>query len=161
MTRAAPFARDDAKLAALEQRVYGLERGVHDLNQLFTGRIGEVSAQLTSLSAKFDDRSRTPWGTIVSGMGVVFALLVAGCELARAPIVDAIARLERDVARTEQVLARQRDAGVARELFAERGAADVRARAELQRQIDDLKRASSSSVVVSQGRALAEEGSPP
>jgi hypothetical protein len=95
-------ARDDAKLAALEQRVYGLERGVHDLNQLFTGRIGEVSAQLAGLSTKLDERSRTPWATIVSAMGVVLAIVVAGGQLAKTPVVDAIARLERDYARLDR-----------------------------------------------------------
>lgn len=93
--------RDDAKLAALEQRVYGLERGVQDLNQLFTGRIGEVSAQLSGLAAKLDERSRTPWATIVSAMGVVLAIVVAGGHLAKSPIVDAIVRIERDLARLE------------------------------------------------------------
>ncbi|PZQ16963.1 MAG: hypothetical protein DI565_06120 [Ancylobacter novellus] len=97
--RAGSELRDDAKLAALEQRVYGLERGVHDLNRLFTGRIGEVSAQLASLSGKLDDRSRTPWPTIVAAMGVVLAIVVAGGELAKAPIDHAIARLERDLER--------------------------------------------------------------
>lgn len=92
---------DGARLAALEQRVYGLERGVQDLNQLFTGRIGEVSAQLSSLAAKLDERSRTPWATIVSAMGVVLAIVIAGGELAKSPIVDAIARTERDQARLE------------------------------------------------------------
>lgn len=87
---------EDAKLAALEQRVYGLERGVHDLNQLFTGRIGEVSAQLAGLTSKLDERSRTPWATIVSAMGVVLAIVVAGGQLAKAPLDDALGRLERD-----------------------------------------------------------------
>lgn len=96
---AAAYERDDAKLAALEQRVYGLERGVHDLNQLFTGRIGEVSAQLAGLTSKLDERSRTPWATIVSAMGVVLAIVVAGGQLAKAPVDDALRRLERDYAR--------------------------------------------------------------
>lgn len=90
------YAHDDARLAALEQRVYGLERGVQDLNQLFTGRIGEVSAQLSGLASKLDDRSRTPWATIVSAMGVVLAIVVAGGQLAKTPVDDAIQRLERD-----------------------------------------------------------------
>ncbi|MFC3692018.1 hypothetical protein ACFOWB_07275 [Chenggangzhangella methanolivorans] len=90
---------DDAKLAALEQRVYGLERGVHDLNQLFTGRIGEVSAQLAGLTTKLDERSRTPWATIVSAMGVVLAIVVAGGQLAKAPVDEALGRLERDYER--------------------------------------------------------------
>jgi small-conductance mechanosensitive channel len=99
-----PYDRDDAKLAALEQRVYGLERGVQDLNQLFTGRIGEVSAQLAGLSARLDDRSRTPWGTIVSAMGVVLAIVIAGGQLAKTPVVDAIFRLERDTATLGQTM---------------------------------------------------------
>ncbi|GLK56303.1 hypothetical protein JOD31_002339 [Methylopila capsulata] len=92
---------DDASFAALEQRVYGLERMVQDLNQLFSGRIGEVSAQLSGLGAKLDERSRTPWATIVSAMGVVLALAVAGGQLAKSPIDDALARLERDVLRLD------------------------------------------------------------
>jgi hypothetical protein len=90
------YAHDDAKLAALEQRVYGLERGVQDLNQLFTGRIGDVSAQLAGLASKLDERSRTPWATIVSAMGVVLAIVIAGGQLAKAPIEDAVRRVERD-----------------------------------------------------------------
>lgn len=95
-TTAQRSQRDDAKLAALEQRVYGLERGVHDLNQLFTGRIGEVSAQLAGLTSKLDERSRTPWATIVSAMGVVLAIVIAGGQLAKAPVDEALGRLERD-----------------------------------------------------------------
>lgn len=87
---------DDAKLAALEQRVYGLERGVQDLNQAFSGRIGEVSAQLAGLTTRLDERSRTPWATIVSAMGVVLAIVIAGGQLAKTPVDDALARLERD-----------------------------------------------------------------
>ncbi|MFC7053801.1 hypothetical protein ACFQI3_14005 [Hansschlegelia quercus] len=95
------YAHDDAKLAALEQRVYGLERGVQDLNQLFTGRIGDVSAQLAGLASKLDERSRTPWATIVSAMGVVLAIVIAGGQLAKAPIDDALHRVERDQTRLE------------------------------------------------------------
>jgi len=95
---ASSYVRGDAKLAALEQRVYGLERGVQDLNQLFTGRIGDVSAQLSALAAKLDERSRTPWATIVSAMGVVLAIVIAGGQLAKTPVDDAIRRLERDAA---------------------------------------------------------------
>lgn len=90
--------RDDAKFAALEQRVYGLERGVQDLGTQFSGRISDVSSQIAGLSAKLDERSRTPWATIVSAMGVVLAVVVAGGQLAKMPIDDAITRLERDTA---------------------------------------------------------------
>ena len=90
--------RDDAKFAALEQRVYGLERGVQDLGTRFSGEISNVSAQIAGLAAKLDERSRTPWATIVSAMGVVLAVVVAGGQLAKMPIDDAISRLERDQA---------------------------------------------------------------
>lgn len=129
MTATSLTSRHDAKLAALEQRVYGLERGVHDLNQLFTGRIGEVSAQLSSLAAKLDERSRTPWATLVSAMGVVLAIVIAGGELARTPLVDGIVRLER-----EQAALERRAAPVA--AFAERARADDLWRAAIERRLD-------------------------
>jgi hypothetical protein len=137
--------RDDAKLAALEQRVYGLERGVHDLNQLFTGRIGEVSAQLAGLTTKLDERSRTPWATIVSAMGVVLAIVIAGGQLAKAPLDDALARLERDYERLGREAVRlpafadlkatyESDRLVARQEFDARFARMERETAEIERQ---------------------------
>lgn len=139
------YAHDDAKLAALEQRVYGLERGVHDLNQLFTGRIGDVSAQLSGLATKLDERSRTPWGTIVSAMGVVLAIVIAGGQLAKAPIDDALRRLERDQIRLDEAAKTADDKTHAAlsvlpsraELEERRRAADKDAEG-LQRQIDAL-----------------------
>jgi hypothetical protein len=88
--------RDDAKLAALDQRVLGLERGVHDLSTQLTSRFAEVGTAIAGLTAKLDERSKTPWATIVSAMGVVLAIVVAGGQLAKAPLDTAISRLERD-----------------------------------------------------------------
>ncbi|HEY0292809.1 MAG TPA: hypothetical protein VGC51_10835 [Hansschlegelia sp.] len=87
---------DDAKFAALEQRVYGLERGVTDLSASMSVRFGDVTTQIAGLGAKLDERSRTPWATIVSAMGVVLAIVIAGGQLAKLPIDQAVTRLERD-----------------------------------------------------------------
>ncbi|GLK67917.1 hypothetical protein [Hansschlegelia plantiphila] len=134
------YAHDDAKLAALEQRVYGLERGVQDLNQLFTGRIGEVSAQLSGLTTKLDDRSRTPWATIVSAMGVVLAIVIAGGQLVKTPVDDAIRRLERDVTRLDgSIKGVEREAREAQLAAPGRGELEARWILE-ERSIDALQR---------------------
>lgn len=81
----------DVQLAGVRQRVSGIESGM-----------AALSSQIGALSNKLDDRSRTPWATIVSAMGVVLAIVVAGGQLAKAPLDMAIVRLQQDTDRIDQ-----------------------------------------------------------
>lgn len=87
---AEPTGDVDVQLAQTRQRVAGLE-------QTFQSFANSISAQIGALSTKLDERSRTPWATLLAGMGIVIAVMTAGGQLAKAPIDQAITRLERDV----------------------------------------------------------------
>lgn len=76
----------DAQYAALSQRVTGIENSVN-----------AISAQIGALATTINDRSKTPWGTLIAGLGV--ALVIGGgyTTLSRQPTDQAIVRLQDDV----------------------------------------------------------------
>jgi hypothetical protein len=76
---------------ALEQRVYGVEKAV-----------GEIRDYLAGLSTKIDERSRTPWATLIACGGFVLALVSAIGVLAYAPINVELARHENLIAQFQQ-----------------------------------------------------------
>lgn len=78
-------------IGALEQRVYGVEKAV-----------GEIRDYLASLSTKIDERSRTPWATLIACGGFVLALISAVGVLAYAPINVELARHESLLAEYQQ-----------------------------------------------------------
>ena len=84
-----PYDEFDVRLAATTQRLIGLE-------QSFQQFASNIAAQLSSLSTKLDERSRTPWATIFAAMGVVLGIVIAGGQLAKAPIDQSLSRLEHD-----------------------------------------------------------------
>ncbi|GGE54305.1 hypothetical protein GCM10007276_34230 [Agaricicola taiwanensis] len=80
-------ASADPRYAALEQRVYGVEQTLQG-----------ISAQITGLASKWDERGRTQWPTIFSAMGVLLAILVTIGGMAWLPIKQAQERSDRDIA---------------------------------------------------------------
>ena len=74
-----PKARYD--IGALEQRVTGTERALND-----------ISSQIAALGAKLDERSRTPWVTLIAAGGFLLAFMSTIGVLAYSPIERAIAR---------------------------------------------------------------------
>jgi hypothetical protein len=78
-------------IGALEQRVYGVEKAV-----------GEIRDYLASLSTKIDERSRTPWATLIACGGFMLALVSAVGVLAYAPINVELARHENLLAQYQQ-----------------------------------------------------------
>jgi hypothetical protein len=76
---------------ALEQRVYGVEKAV-----------GEIRDYLASLSTKIDERSRTPWTTLIAVGGFTLALISAIGVLAYTPINTELARHENLLAQYQQ-----------------------------------------------------------
>ena len=73
-------------IGALEQRVSGTEQALNN-----------ISSQIAALGAKLDERSRTPWVTLIAGGGFLLAFMSAIGVLAYNPI-------EKTQARHQQIL---------------------------------------------------------
>lgn len=71
-------------IGALDQRVVGLEKTINDL-----------SSSIAALSTKIDERSRTPWATLIAGAGFLLLFMSTVGVLASRPIEADIARHER------------------------------------------------------------------
>ncbi len=74
-----PQARYD--IGALEQRVSGTEKALND-----------ISSSIAALGAKLDERSRTPWVTLIAAGGFLLAFMTTIGVLAYGPIEKGIAR---------------------------------------------------------------------
>lgn len=79
----------DVRFAGLQQRVTGIEQAVQG-----------VATQVSNLAATFNDRSRTPWGILLTGAGVTISVLVVLGGLAYSPINAGIQRADRDISET-------------------------------------------------------------
>lgn len=71
-------------IGALEQRVYGVEKAVND-----------ISSSIAALSTKIDERSRTPWATLIAAAGFLLLFMSTVGVLAYRPIEADQARHER------------------------------------------------------------------
>jgi hypothetical protein len=87
-----------AELAALEARVQGLERGVEG-----------VAREVRKIAERIDERGRTPWALIWSGLGVAATLIGVVGALVLRPVEEAQARLERRHAAITQELVPRRE----------------------------------------------------
>ncbi|PSH57966.1 hypothetical protein CU100_09820 [Phyllobacterium endophyticum] len=84
---------EEARFAALSQRVTGIETSVSGLAQ-----------QLSQFVAKFDERQRTPWGLLVSIALAILAYVTTIGGLAYAPVWSAISRIETTQSQSQQRL---------------------------------------------------------
>ena len=92
----------ERQVTALDVRYAGLEQKVYGLDQSILG----IKSAVDSLAAKFEERSRTPWGVLASIAGVSLTLIMAVGALAYAPILSNVQRIEVAVDRNHaQVLA--------------------------------------------------------
>lgn len=73
----------DVRFAGLQQRVTGLENAVQG-----------VATQISNLATTINERSRTPWGILLTGAGVVITVLVVIGGLASRPYQEGIDRIE-------------------------------------------------------------------
>lgn len=71
-------------IGALEQRVYGVEKAVND-----------ISASIAALGTKIDERSRTPWATLISAAAFLLLFMSTVGVLAYRPIEAGIGQHER------------------------------------------------------------------
>lgn len=86
-------ARDDKArydLGALEQRVFGLEKA-----------IGDISAAISALGAKIDERARTPWATLISALVFLLMFISTVGVLVYNPINSELTRHERLIAKVQ------------------------------------------------------------
>ena len=84
----------DARLATLETRVSGIERGMTALDDKISSRFKDTTDQFAQLNAKLDERSKTHWPTIWGAMSVVLGLVIAGGTLAFSPRDESIRRID-------------------------------------------------------------------
>ncbi len=84
-------AREDREIevrfAGLSQRVTGIETAIN-----------QISAQISGLANSFNERSRTPWGVLFAGAGVMVTVLIAVGGLAYSPILSGLNRADADIA---------------------------------------------------------------
>lgn len=98
-----PKARYD--IGALEQRVFSTEKALSD-----------IQSSISALGTKIDERSRTPWTTLISAFGFLLAFMTTVGVLAYRPLDATDARHE---SRLNQI--------------------DERYRTDMQREIDRLR----------------------
>lgn len=118
-------------LGALNQRVTGLERSIHD-----------IATQLGALSTKLDERSRTPWAVLIAGAGFMLLFMSTIGVLAYRPIDQEQNRQAADIRELKRELSTEiRQIGtliVPRGEHSERWEANRAQVVNLQRQIDEL-----------------------
>lgn len=118
------------EVATLKAEVDGIRRD-----------IGAISVQVSSLAAAINERAKTPWATIISAMGVVLAVVVYGGSLAKAPIDQAIARLETTISSQVPRGEHERVWGSYDIQIATANRERDQLRIDFQRQLDELKQA--------------------
>lgn len=85
MAEMAPTAQE-ARHAALEERVTGIAKTVTALDMRMTEGFQAMSSQFAVLSSEIRGNQRTPWGVIASFIGVFTAIIVAIGSQALAPL---------------------------------------------------------------------------
>jgi hypothetical protein len=155
----------DTQYAALQERVHGLGQQFSHFEQTTTRSFQQVETALATLSAELRAGGKTQWQTIVTSVGVLVAILGSLGALAYLPIrngmdqLSAETRLLRDttVPRAEHferwrrfdddikgldaAITRNADRIVPRGEHEEKWRSNERLVSELQRQMDELRRA--------------------
>lgn len=81
----------DVRFAGLQQRVSGIEAAVNN-----------VSSQVSALATTLNDRSRTPWGILISGAGFLVTVILIVGGLAYQPIREAVSETKLDLRTMEE-----------------------------------------------------------
>jgi hypothetical protein len=154
----------DTQYAALQERVYGLGQQFTHFEQATTRSFQQVESALATLSAELRAGGKTQWQTIVTSVGVLVAILGSLGALAYLPIrngMDQLAaearllrdttvprsehaerwrRTDEDIKSLEAAIIRNQDRIVPRGEHEEKWRSNERHVADLQRQIDELRR---------------------
>ncbi len=78
---------DGSTLAIHGTRIAALEKQINDLSATIQGAV-------TSINAKFDERSKAPWSLIIAGISVLFTVLVYFSNANISPLANDVKRLE-------------------------------------------------------------------
>lgn len=100
------------RIATIETRVGGLERGIADLSAATTSQfaamrqetnaaLDKVTQAIGNLQGAMAKRAEAPWALILTGIGVAFSILVGIGTLAYSPIRNDLSKIETRVERTE------------------------------------------------------------
>ena len=73
-------------IGALEQRVVGVEKAV-----------GDIAASISALGTKIDERSRTPWMTVIAAFGFILSFFCTVGFLAYRPVEAELQRHDREL----------------------------------------------------------------
>lgn len=111
-----PRTTTSESFAALGQKVEGLDNDYQDLRSHVVDLAKETKAGFSAIHAKLDERSRTPWGQIYTGLGLLLAFFSTIGALAYLPIKSEI---ERVTAREQYTL--EKTVGLQREFDFLRG----------------------------------------
>ncbi len=165
MATRSPLAGPDTPYAALQERVSGLGQQFLNFEQATTRGFQQVESAIAALSTEVRAGGKTQWQLVVTSVGVLVAILSALGALAYLPVrtgMDQLAgetralrdtmtprseqgdrwrRNDGDLAAHEAAILRLQDRIVPRAEHEEKWRSSERAAAELQRQIDDIKRA--------------------
>ncbi len=76
----------EVRFAGLSQRVTGMETAIK-----------QISSQISGLANSFNERSRTPWGVLFAGVGVLVTVMLAVGGLAYSPILNGLTRADADI----------------------------------------------------------------
>lgn len=90
---------NDESFAALRQQVLGMEQDYHELKAVVVGLDRKMDHGFQAINTKLDDRNKTPWGVIFSGMAFILAFCIAVGTLAYMPIRNDTDALKSDAIR--------------------------------------------------------------
>lgn len=90
---AAPRKSTIESFAALNQRVESLDNDYQGLRATVVDLAKETKFGFSAIHAKLDERSRTPWGQIYTGLGLLLAFFTTIGAMAYMPIKSDITQL--------------------------------------------------------------------
>jgi hypothetical protein len=164
MPHTAPLTDPSTQYAALQERVHGLGQQFLHFEQTTNRGFQQVESAIATLSAEVRAGGKTQWQTIITSVGVLVAILGALGTLAYLPIkngMDSLAgearalreaivprsehverwrRTDEDLKALEADIRRNQDKIVPRGEHEEKWRSNERQLADLQRQLDEIKK---------------------
>lgn len=91
----APRMKTSAEsFAALHQQVIGLDSDYQELRNVVVGLDRKMEGGFAAIHAKLDERNKTPWGVIYTGLALLLTFCVSIGALAYLPIKDGITAIQ-------------------------------------------------------------------
>lgn len=97
----------DTKVDILDNEIKEVNSRITDFNEKFdrviTSFASEFRASIANLSTQFSERNKTPWGVLISGIGVTLTIVTLIGHQALAPISDTLSIIQRDLVPRKEV----------------------------------------------------------